>query len=456
MSPSPPRKPTNAPANPPVALQFDFHLTDPHVQQAIRDRAARLAENVGETTGRAVTDALEVALREGMSIADTAKLIDKVAFGLSAAQRATTIARTETIGALNHGQFMAAAESGVIEGKEWLTQGDSRVRETHTACEHEGVIPMDGTFSNGCSYPGDPAGEPEEVINCVADADAEIVTSTGRKRISEVAVGDYVLSHKLRYRRVVRVRSRDPYSGPLVSLWAGGRQVCVTGGHPFLTRSGWNRALALQVGNEIAVLCPAAHVEGAEFLRDEVLRGRVPLPLESRSHPALGHCRVERHQLGAPEFGPQVRQQQPCRESARASHRLKAMHGHPVGTRLLESALIADAVAEGGLHPLAQSEITIGEDRTQKPLGLAVHALPADAETAIGIEEASDVGEVGGENHSRMVLTYARIEKMLITAVTARRVFNLAVDEDESYIINGIVSHNCRCSLLYYNSLEGA
>jgi len=469
-----PRKPTNAPPNPPV-IQFDFHLTDANVQQAIRDRAMRLAENVGETTGAAVSDALSIALREGMSIQETAKLIDQVAFGLSASQRATTIARTEclpgdtlidagritavyrrwydgilidittrsgrtlsgtpnhpvltstgwcalgalaegdnllcnagsieaarptrnqhieneptmiaqifdalativipererttqpdfhgdgcegevdilrsdsvlllgtfapideraidgllsptdvalvllaterapfrrdvavdqapglahradrniritedardqsftdtellgerarrcirlirgddgrswnviaeamaamalpeivgagrfpvamnasaaddgkhllgapmfdagdpirtpsaaiecddvldvrirpwsghvynlttvdgyfsargiytsnTIGALNQGQFMAAAESGQIDGKEWLTQGDSRVRPTHTGCEAEGVIPIGDTFSNGCDYPGDPQGEPEEVINC--------------------------------------------------------------------------------------------------------------------------------------------------------------------------------------------------------------------------------------------------------------------------------------------------
>lgn len=162
---TPPRKPTNAPATSPV-MQFDFHLTDANVQQAIRARAARLAENVGETTGAAITDALAIAAREGMSIAETAKLIDQVAFGVSAAQRATTIARTETIGALNQGQFMAAAESGQIDGKEWLTQGDARVRETHTICEGEGVIPIDDTFSNGCDYPGDPSGEPEETINC--------------------------------------------------------------------------------------------------------------------------------------------------------------------------------------------------------------------------------------------------------------------------------------------------
>ena len=162
----PPKKNENAPATSPPVVQFDFHLTDPHVQQAIRDRSSRLAENVGATTGAAIDDALRIALREGLSITETANLIDKVAFGLSAAQRALTIARTETVGALNQGQFMAAADSGQIEGKEWLTQGDGKVRDSHAECEGEGMIAMDDTFSNGCNYPGDPDGDPEEVINC--------------------------------------------------------------------------------------------------------------------------------------------------------------------------------------------------------------------------------------------------------------------------------------------------
>jgi uncharacterized protein with gpF-like domain len=48
--------------------------------------------------------------------------------------------------------------------KEWLSAGDAQVRETH-AIDGE-VIGFDESFSNGLEYPGDPAGDAGEVINC--------------------------------------------------------------------------------------------------------------------------------------------------------------------------------------------------------------------------------------------------------------------------------------------------
>lgn len=147
-------------------LGYDFHLEAPDVQQAIVERAKRLAALVGRTTAEAINDAIVIGVRNHMSISEIADLVDKTAFGGYAGYRATLIARTETIGALNHGQYFAADESGVVEGKEWLTQGDDRVRDTHADCEHEGVIAMPKPFSNGLQYPGDAAGDAADIINC--------------------------------------------------------------------------------------------------------------------------------------------------------------------------------------------------------------------------------------------------------------------------------------------------
>ncbi|MEO7889172.1 MAG: phage minor head protein, partial [Vicinamibacterales bacterium] len=78
--------------------------------------------------------------------------------------RATTIARTETIGALNEGEQIAAQESGIVQSKEWLSQGDARVRDGHDIDGE--IVPLDGFFSNGLEYPGDQRGDAGNVINC--------------------------------------------------------------------------------------------------------------------------------------------------------------------------------------------------------------------------------------------------------------------------------------------------
>ena len=42
---------------------------------------------------------------------------------------------------------------------------DDRTRESHIDMNGQNVI-MDGEFTNHLQFPGDPAGEPAEVINC--------------------------------------------------------------------------------------------------------------------------------------------------------------------------------------------------------------------------------------------------------------------------------------------------
>lgn len=151
----------------PADAPVDFDLANPEVEVAIKARAKRLAEHVGKTTAQAVTDALTIGRKEGMGISEIARLIDRTAFGAGAGSRSIMIARTETVGALNQGEFDTAGGSGAVAGKEWLTQGDDRVRESHMECEREGVILLDDTFrTNGMRYPGDASGDASDVINC--------------------------------------------------------------------------------------------------------------------------------------------------------------------------------------------------------------------------------------------------------------------------------------------------
>lgn len=147
--------------------QVRFDANQAAVQAAIVARAKRLAHYVGRTTGEHIMDAIAIGLRDGMNIRQIAKLVDATTFGIGASSRATMIARTETIGALNQGEFDEATRTGTVAKKEWLSQGDGRVRDTHLYCEAEGQIPLADRFApTGMLHPGDQAGDPGDVINC--------------------------------------------------------------------------------------------------------------------------------------------------------------------------------------------------------------------------------------------------------------------------------------------------
>lgn len=88
------------------------------------------------------------------------------------AGRAVLVARTETLGALSFGRVdaygaVAQALGGVFE-LEWLATLDSRVRPAHLAADGQRV-PIGTPFTVGGEQlmrPGDPAGSPENVIQC--------------------------------------------------------------------------------------------------------------------------------------------------------------------------------------------------------------------------------------------------------------------------------------------------
>ena len=77
-------------------------------------------------------------------------------------------ARTAVTGAQNAGRvdaYKRAENMGITMKQEWLAAHDGHTRESHAEIDGE-QVEVGGTFSNGCAYPGDPGGPPEEVYNC--------------------------------------------------------------------------------------------------------------------------------------------------------------------------------------------------------------------------------------------------------------------------------------------------
>ncbi len=73
--------------------------------------------------------------------------------------RANTIARTETSYVISKATNDAYSQSSVVTGKEWITAGDSKVRDEHVMNDGM-IVGKDASFPDGESYPG------ESSINC--------------------------------------------------------------------------------------------------------------------------------------------------------------------------------------------------------------------------------------------------------------------------------------------------
>jgi hypothetical protein len=149
-----------------------FDLNAPGVDLFIRDRAQQLAGQVTKTTYNAIRDQMTEGINAGESIPDLAARITSVFDATTA--RATTIARTEVISAYNGAALegmraVNETDSELVGGQEWIATGDDRCRDEHQDAQDAGPVGFDEFFIVGgeqLQYPGDPAGSPENVINC--------------------------------------------------------------------------------------------------------------------------------------------------------------------------------------------------------------------------------------------------------------------------------------------------
>ena len=113
-----------------------------------------------------ITSAMMQGILQGESIDDISKRLRSVT-GMNK-KAAIRNARTYTTAAENGGRldsYTKAKSMGIELEKEWEATLDGRTRTSHRHLDRERV-PIDEKFSNGCRFPADPDGRPEEIYNC--------------------------------------------------------------------------------------------------------------------------------------------------------------------------------------------------------------------------------------------------------------------------------------------------
>jgi HK97 family phage portal protein len=143
-------------------LSVSFDLLTPEVESFLQEKRFEIADLIDGPAADRLRATLEEAIKAGENMDKIADRVTEV-FDVERS-RARRIARTEVAESFNGGRFETMKEAGV-EKIEWLTARDNRVRDSHAEIDGQ-IIMLGDRFSNGLLYPLDPAGPPEEIVNC--------------------------------------------------------------------------------------------------------------------------------------------------------------------------------------------------------------------------------------------------------------------------------------------------
>lgn len=149
--------------------------TDPWASQYLNQAGNRLRGIPNEVYGLIVAE-VERGITEGRPLPDVAREVELILTSTGSERwpnRAITVARTETIGAVNAGVFRAAeleaeARGDVAPFKVWIATDDNRTRPTHAEADGQRTLMREPFVVGGAQlmFPGDPRGPANEVINC--------------------------------------------------------------------------------------------------------------------------------------------------------------------------------------------------------------------------------------------------------------------------------------------------
>ena len=154
-----------------AGIQGAWDVLNPQVLLFLDEKVFNFANGLTDSIADALRETLREAIRNGETIEQMTERIQKVFENTvrGEAPRARLIARTEATGIVNGGQRLAYQQNAdIVEGVEWLSSKDNRVRPSHQAADGQQVA-LDKPFNVGGSllrFPGDPQGPAREVINC--------------------------------------------------------------------------------------------------------------------------------------------------------------------------------------------------------------------------------------------------------------------------------------------------
>ncbi|WP_426332682.1 phage minor head protein [Paenibacillus silvae] len=134
-----------------------------------------LVPDMNQSSTDTLLRSFEKAIEEGNTPSERALLVQEISVqaaegedGPFSMQRAQRVSRTMSTAAANGGKLEGWKQSDIAKGKKWRSAAGTRTRKTHRKANGQ-IVALDKPFKVGSSklmYPGDTAGDPEEIINC--------------------------------------------------------------------------------------------------------------------------------------------------------------------------------------------------------------------------------------------------------------------------------------------------
>lgn len=148
-------------------INTSFNLHDPKVTEWLNKYCGDQITKINSTTKDLIKNELVEGKGLGESIPKLINRINDYCDGMKIS-RIESIARTEVIGASNNASLLSYAQSGVVDGKQWLTAIDGREREWHAEADGQKVALNENFIVDGeeLECPGGMGGSAENVINC--------------------------------------------------------------------------------------------------------------------------------------------------------------------------------------------------------------------------------------------------------------------------------------------------
>ena len=156
-----------------LGLGLDFDIASPRVQEAIRSKTFRFAQDWNKTTLDALRTELDAAVVEGDSFKQVKERINRAFQGRK--DNAEVVGVTETGATANQGALEGYRQSGVVDYKEWHSGGPNPRAHHLTAggvfadsglSAIVGVDQMFTVMGEAMEFPGDVRGKAENVCNC--------------------------------------------------------------------------------------------------------------------------------------------------------------------------------------------------------------------------------------------------------------------------------------------------
>lgn len=144
-----------------------FDQTTPDVVEYLLNGYADELASVNATTKAEVEAVIRAAAQEGLALEATVDRVRGV-FTRAAEVRSATIARSATTASANFGTNEGFVQAG-IPLKDWISERDGKVRDTHVELDNQSPIPVDQDFvsSSGATGPRPGAlGDAAEDANC--------------------------------------------------------------------------------------------------------------------------------------------------------------------------------------------------------------------------------------------------------------------------------------------------